>query len=292
VSGEASGKYSHHAYAKAQPWTTFKGKQVGRKEVSAREVFRPGHKANPALEGPTSSGSAYGAGLGFQPAAKPDISRKQFGSYGQDQERDSLGPVDLEFERHLASQPPMAGHRTKKKSEEPPPDTLRWDPSNGSAGNGRGSLAREARRKAQVREEEEARVAQAQALAHLPQQPAPARPRAEKKDLTEPPSQRAYKSEAGQRHQEQMRVRAMLEAEALEKADRMNTIIAAHDGSGPLQQGFRHPVLEKFGATKVAQLTDPRVTAALQAKLNAPNVASAELYKMKNTQRISAERRY
>ncbi|KOO33977.1 hypothetical protein Ctob_012983 [Chrysochromulina tobinii] len=123
-------------------------------------------------------------------------------------------------------------------------------------------------------------------------QPIAVRPRLEKKDLTDPPNQRTHKSEAGLRHEEQMRVRAKLEAEARAEAERaaaMQERWAAGDHPTP---EFRHPVLERFGADKVQALSDPRVIAALQAKLNEPNAASRELYKMRNTQRVSAERKY
>jgi hypothetical protein len=298
---EPLGKYSHHAYAHAQPWTSFKGKQVGRKEISAREVFRPGHKANPVLDGPenTSTAAVYGGGIGFQPPPLNAVerARRQFGSHSLPAD-DALGPVDLNMERQIlamerqiASAAPVVVK--KKKKDEPPPDTLRWDPTN-SAQNGasKGGLAAAARRRAAAAEaaEEEARAPSAVAAAAS--QPIAVRPRLEKKDLTDPPNQRTHKSEAGLRHEEQMRVRAKLEAEARAEAERaaaMQERWAAGDHPTP---EFRHPVLERFGADKVQALSDPRVIAALQAKLNEPNAASRELYKMRNTQRVSAERKY
>ena len=121
---EPLGKYSHHAYAHAQPWTSFKGKQVGRKEISAREVFRPGHKANPVLDGPenTSTAAVYGGGIGFQPPPLNAVerARRQFGSHSLPAD-DALGPVDLNMERQIlamerqiASAAPVVVKKKKK----------------------------------------------------------------------------------------------------------------------------------------------------------------------------------
>ena len=254
---EPLGKFSHHAYAHAQPWTTFKGKQVGRKEISAREVFRPGHKANPVLDGPenTSTAAVYGGGIGFQPPPLNAVerARRQFGSHSLPAD-DALGPVDLNMERQIlamerqiASAAPVVA---KKKKDDPPPDTLRWDPTN-SAQNGasKGGLAAAARRRAAAAEAAEEE--RASAVAPAASQPIAVRPRPEKKDLTEPPNQRTHKSEAGLRHEEQMRVRAKLEEEARAEAERaaaMHERWAAGDHPTP---EFRHPVLERFGADKV-----------------------------------------
>ena len=43
---------------------------------------------------------------------------------------------------------------------------------------------------------------------------------------------------------------------------------------------------------RVAQLTDPRVQAALNVALNGPNKLAADQYKGRNTTRVSAERRF
>ena len=84
----------------------------------------------------------------------------------------------------------------------------------------------------------------------------------ERREVTEPPIQRVGKSEAGLRHEEQMRARAQIKQQDAARDARAS----AENAGGNAPEGFRHPVLEKFGAEKVAALTDPRVTAALHAK--------------------------
>ena len=63
--------------------------------------------------------------------------------------------------------------------------------------------------------------------------------------------------------------------------------MAAARAEGPK---FFHPALQD--QAKVDALTDPRVSAALNAKLNAPNSVAAEQFKQRNTTRVSAERKY
>ena len=54
-------KNAPHAFAHARPWDRFQGKQIGRREISASEVFRPRHKPNAAVAVAETSAGAYGA---------------------------------------------------------------------------------------------------------------------------------------------------------------------------------------------------------------------------------------
>ena len=49
---------------------------------------------------------------------------------------------------------------------------------------------------------------------------------------------------------------------------------------------------EQAAKDKVAALTNPKVTAALHAKLNEPNKLAFDQIKQRNTERVSAERKY
>lgn len=256
--------------------------------MSAKTVFRPGHKANPALEGQT-SGGGYGAGLTFEPApaaAVVNTSRRQFGSYSLPAEEpsyasyDSLGPVDLQMERSL---PPP---KSKKKAEEPPPDTLRWDPS--AQGGGRGGLAATARRKAAIAAEEAAAATARAMQQQQPHQGASRLPRPEQRELTEPPNRRE-RTEAGLRYEEQMRARAVVEAERAEQEQRAAAVKAAAMARGGQPLYYNKLLADE---SKVAAMSDPRVQAALQAKLNEPNTLAAQQYKSRNTTRVSSERKY
>ena len=92
-------KHAPHAFTHARPWDKFQGKQVGRKEVNIRTVFRPGHKKNPVLDTdndalPTSA--TYGAHTGVTRASGVAASRRNFGAHAN---TDALGPVDLVAEQ-------------------------------------------------------------------------------------------------------------------------------------------------------------------------------------------------
>jgi len=167
-------KHAPHAYAHARPWDRFKGKEVGRKEVSRKEIFVPGHKENVALESGLTSGGAYGAFAGGPPRASGiETSRRSFGAYAATEDArgnggrpaagtspagrhaaDVLGPVDLARE-HSRS----AVRLRASKLEEPPPDTLRWNPE-AQTGGGVGARRRHVNR---LLEEENERQAAAQA---------------------------------------------------------------------------------------------------------------------------------
>jgi len=284
-------KNAPHSYAHARPWDKFKGKSVGRKEASAREVFRPGHKANPVLdEGIQSSSSAYGAGLGGPPRASAvEVSRRNFGSHAStdrptDSRADVLGPVDLARERNMQAQPLIA---RKSKLDDPPPDTLRWQgPSEGLS-----SVA--IRRKAHGIVD-----AQQQDLTQPPQrpmqQPGGMDPkervmavRSRNKDNAEVPfdnlrmGDRARPFEAV-KHEERMRMREMI---AVEKS------MAPQAPAPPIDSikgiaGLGGGALSK--EQRAAALMDPRV----QSALNAPNKVAFDQIKARNTTRLSAERKY
>ena len=287
--GEATGKDAPHARANAQPWTKFKGKQVGRKEVSLLTVHRPGHKANAALEEPTASG-AYGGFYDNGRAPVVQISRKQFGafslSHDQRHPHDSLGPVDLEAERHhhqFVSQLP------RKKGAQETVDTLRW---NGQSEGGRGALAAAVRRKAAAAAEEEAKQVAAASRAegsHVrPDATATSRP--PPKELTAPIGyENVARSEKALRYEEALRVRTQLEQQTAEEAaavQRDHEAASARDGRAE----FFHPALRD--KEKVAALSNPKVQAALDAALNGPNRLAFEQHRARNTQRLSAERKY
>ena len=80
-------KNAPHAFAHAVPWDQFKGKRVGRKEASAKEVFKPGHKENSSITQFETSSGAYGAHLGG-PARAIDP-RKNFGGFSTNTDDDA-----------------------------------------------------------------------------------------------------------------------------------------------------------------------------------------------------------
>jgi hypothetical protein len=279
-------KHAPHAFAHARPWDKFKGKSVGRKQCSRAEVFVPGHKKNPLLEeGPTSSG-AYGAFAGGPPRASAvEISRRQFGAHSVVDDApkrgvaDVLGPVDLSRERTVAS------HRPTKKLEEPPPDTLRWNPE--AAGGG----AAGARRREVSRRLEEAEHPLQPSVPREPEAAAKAAAAAKRKNdvpLVDPLRDHSCRAPRAVLHEEKQRVRAMLEEEA--KAQRaLPPSNAAASGvlanAGVAASGMT-------AAERRAALSDPRVQAALDKALNGPNNIAAEANRARNTQRVSAERRW
>ena len=290
--GEMQGKHAPHAFAHARPWDTFKPKVVSKKQVSTLEAFKPGHKANAALgEDVSTSSGAYGA-FTAQPRLDPNIIRRRaFGSYALDD--DALGPVDLNAEK--AARPtqgePVYVSRIKRLNEEPPPDTLRW---NGDSGRGgRGGLAAEARRKA-AEAAAEAEAEQAAAAAKKAAPPAP--PRAppmpangKSKELTAAPGApiQGARTEKGMQYELKLRARQRIEEEKREAKRAHEEEMVAFRAAGPQ---FFHPALQD--KAKVDAMLDPRVTAALNAKLNAPNSVAAEQFKQRNTTRVSAERKY
>ena len=82
-------KHMHHERARALPWDSFKGAQVGRKEVSLRKVCRPGREkpvAGSAEEENMSAASAYGSFAGVGRASAKATSRKMFGAHAQAEE--------------------------------------------------------------------------------------------------------------------------------------------------------------------------------------------------------------
>ena len=273
LAGEASGKHAPHAFVHAQPWTKFRGKQVGRKEISLLTVHKPGHKANSSLEAPTAS-SAYGAFAANSAPRTEAVSRarRAFGSYGLPSE-DAIGPVDIDAER--TEKYKYQALRKSGKAEEPPADSLRWNPE-GPTG-GRGALAAAARRRAQ---EAQAEAEAAQVRAAPRPQPLRELPN---ETLTDAPGARV-RTEKGLRYEEQRRVREKLEAE------RVATAAAAAEALRERNAGWVHNVLKD--KERVSQLTDPRVQAELNKALNEPNRVAAEQFRARNTQRLSAERKY
>jgi len=284
------GKNAPHVFVKARPWDTFKPKVVSKKEVSILQVHKPGQKANPALEENTSSNRAYGAFArpeGADRSTAVAASRRAYGKYALEDE-DALGPVDLNAERARLPEPPTVQYvHNRRDKEEAPPDTLRWNGNTGQGG--RGGLAAEARRKAvealAEAEAEEAAAAARRAQAAPRQQAA----KAKQQSLTAAPGAPAdrVRTEKGLQYEEKQRVRAMLEGEKVAKQRAYEASVAAAQAAGPQ---FHHPALAD--PQKVAALTDPRVTAALNAKMNAPNTIAAEQNRQRNTQRVSAERKY
>ena len=306
--GEASGKHAPHSFAKAQPWTKFRGKQVGRKEVALKNVHRPGHKANAVLEEPTAS-SAIGAYWGVERAPVVNTMRRQFGAFGHEaRETDALGPVDhnaeraaIEYHNNFMAQQMPAAPRRGRLNTDPPPDTLRWngDESQG----GRGSLAAAARRKAaEAAAEEEAKAAadrrKAESMLNAKLAAGgegagavhPAVLARGKGDVAEPIGrENVGRSERALRHEEQVRVRHQLEEQKRAEAAQLAAGRAAAAARGGAPE-FYHPLLAD--KAKVAALTNPKVTAALHAKLNEPNKLAFDQIKQRNTERVSAERKY
>lgn len=319
-------KNAPHAYVHAQPWTKFRGKAVGRREIGHKEVFRPWHKENAALaEVAATSAGAIGA---FAPGAAPQrapavaTSRRQFGSYALTDEMphqgavDALGPVNLLSERRQERRPAPLPN----KSDEPV-DTLRWNPRSGATD---GSKPRESeslpppsdtasvsmsRRRAMAQrmveqEEREARTA-AEAAARLEKTAAKAAAaRALHAVPAAPdPAERRGRSEAAQRHEMRKLVRAQEEERQRREVEATPTLAdytrpggaAAASGQAlPLAAVARthaeHAILSDDA--KVAALSDARVVKALDQALNAGNRLMAEQYKGRNTTRVSAERRF
>lgn len=325
-------KHAHHAYTHARPWDRFKGKAVGRKEVKLSEVFRPGQKKNPVLDGPDDlpTSQAFGAhmlssGQGPPRLSAIERSRRNFGGQGvvdeherrfgavnaQHNAADVLGPVDLNKE---------VGRSTTRRSqtqrqEEDAVDTLRWNPSSGQ----RNSLATKARRQAQAMLEEEQQQQQQQPSVSGNGGPVSAARQsalvqrtkaAEVRDtLREQPR---VLNERGRRNEELRQVRAML-AEEKEREAKMGAMAARQmeqmqaalgtDGlSTALSGGVAALGVAPTGTSarallanpqRVAALSDPRVQKALQQSLNAPNTMAQEQYKVRNTtQGQSAERKF
>lgn len=252
-----------------------------------------------------STSSAYGAGLGGPPRASAvDTSRRNFGMYAHnekptDSNADALGPVNLALER-VNIQPAPSSHGIsvrKSKLEEPPPDTLRWNP--GAASEGSAVVARRRKAHSLVDEQQEQLT--------LPPQRAPEPTmgkqhdpmervlavRARNKDNAEVPfdnlrsgGERA-RSDRAVKHEETMRVRDMI---ATEKANIQSYVHAPHAGGIAGIAGLGGAALTK--EQRVAALQDPRVQAALDQALNAPNRVAADQYKARSTTRLSAERKY
>ena len=294
-------KNAPHAFAHAVPWDQFKGKRVGRKEASAKEVFKPGHKENASITQFETSSGAYGAHLGG-PARAIDP-RKNFGGFSTNtdddatakglaqmqiyQQNDSLGPVDLVQERR---------HVTRtQKLEADAVDTLRWN------GGERHSSALVNRRRA-------AEVAAAASMPHPLEAKTPTQENeggddsvsakrraalaAKRKDdapPVDPLRARVGKGEIAQRHADQQRVRAMLEEERknaeVAKANAVDARMLGPHGYGNKGGGMSQE-------ERRAALQDPRVQAALDQALNGPNRVAYQQNLTRNTTRASAERRW
>ena len=321
-------KHAPHAFTHARPWDKFQGKQVGRKEVNIRTVFRPGHKKNPVLDTdndtlPTSA--TYGAHTGVTRASGVAASRRNFGAHAN---TDALGPVNLVAEqenarltahyRMGASDVARKNAERVKRLEEAPPDSLRWNPNDSN----RNFLAQQRRRAVALAEQETAE-AEMKRLAVEEQRRRPpsddelvaSRAKHEVRDtLREQP--RALNANA-RRLEEQRQVRAML-AEEKQRATAMEMQharqAAALDDAlrrgdsdlagvaGRLQDGggLGNGLVGKNASARhllsnpdrVAALSDPRVQKALDAALNQPNALAMQQYKTRNTTRVSAERKF
>jgi hypothetical protein len=267
----AQGKHAPHVFTRARPWDQQRITQIGRKQTSIRSVHRPGHKQNEALTWETSNG-AIGAHYGQHRAPAVATSRKQFGAYSLPAE-DALGPVDLNEERPSAS---SARRARAKELEAPPADTLRW---NGEAAQGgRGGLAAAARRRAALA------ASEAEAT---PPPPRPLlKPQAKPDTITEPPGQR-LRTEKGLLYEQQRQARERIELEEREAKARAAQMAAAGAGA---EQGFFHPALRD--QERVAALTDPRVRAQLDHRLNGVNKLAAEQFRVRGSTQISGERKF
>lgn len=284
-------KNAPHAYAHARPWDKFRGKQVGKKEVSAQKVFRPGHKENASIEHAQTSSGAYGAFLNG-PARAPavEVSRRQFGAFGSTDEpqsgglkmlamSDVLGDVNLASERR--------GPLRKSKLDEPPPDTLRWNPA---TEQGNANVAR--RRLVHKLVEQEAELTQ-------PPQRAPADARSH--ESAETRAARASSRKDVVAVEDPLRGgliagRSNPRAQKHEDRERVRHLIAEEKNYMPPPPGAASGMIGLHGGMskeqRAAALMDPRVQAALNEKLNAPNNVAAEQFRVRNTSQVSAERKY
>lgn len=277
-------KHAPHAFVHARPWDNFKGKQVGRKQVSRREVFIPGHKANASVEAGLTSSAAIGALAGGPARASAmDTSRRQFGAWAAIEEprvADVLGPVDLSRERSEQGRTQARTGRASKL-EEPPADTLRWNPE-AVGGSVAGTRRREVNRILEMSE-------------HPLQPSAPrseeaaAKAAAARCKAANPPAdtlrERPFRAPKAVQHEEKMRMRAMLEEEA--KAQQAAAGRGAVGGSGVagLSAGMTRE-------QRMAAMADPRVQAAIEQAMNAPNAIAADNNRARNTTRVSAEKRW
>ena len=273
-------KHAPHSYAHAKPWDKFQGKAVGRKEVSRKKIFVPGHKGNADLESGLTSSGAIGAHAGIGRAPAVETSRRNFGAWAQTTNDDILGPVDLPRERTMTG---GSGHAPPSRLEEPPPDTLRWNPE-----SQRGGLAGARRRQVErlMAAEQEPPVDANATSGKSAARVAARRKAAVPEDPFHAGGQRA-RSERALKHEHQLMVRQQIADEAkayaaAPRGDAMGVMAAnGYSGSGVMT-----------AAERAAALTDPRVKAALDHALNKPNRVAADHNKGRNTTRISAERRF
>ena len=274
-------KHAPHAYAHAKPWDKFQGKHVGRKEVSRKKIFVPGHKGNDDLEtGLTSSGAigAFAGGPGRAPAV--ETSRRNFGAWAQTTNDDILGPVDLPRERTLTGG--GAARARPSQLEEPPPDTLRWNPEAQSGGLAGARRRQVERLLAEQEPPADANGTSGKSAARV----AARRKAAVPEDPFHAQGQRA-RSERALKHEHQLMVRQQIadEAKAYASAPR-------GDATGVLASNGYSASGAMTAAERAAALSDPRVKAALDHALNKPNRVAADHNKGRNTTRISAERRW
>lgn len=285
-------KNAPHKFTHAQPWTSFKGKNVGRKEVSAQKIFRPGHKPNPALEGDTATSGAYGAFHDVPRMPAVEVARRNFGSYSVTtddaasraaaQARDALGPVDLAREANR-----QRGPSAIAKREEAPPDNLRWNPA---ADGGKAAVRR--RQVNALLDDDAPHPLEAPSRTDQQQRTSEALVKAHRKD-TEPVRDTLRDgprvSMRGRAHDERSAMRAFIAEES--KAVHTGSP-AGGDAAGALANGGLSQAGGLSKEQRAQALRDPRVQAALDAALNGPNRIAAEQHKMRNTTQVSAERRW